>query len=74
MGVKAGGAQNVEGILTLWQNAAPKLQQEIWVHGAYSRNKMTVEGVNALFSWVGAVITGWHKFQFVLVLINNNFL
>ena len=35
---------------------------------------MTLESVNALFSWFGAVIMGWHKFQFVLVLINNNFL
>ena len=35
---------------------------------------MTLEGVNALFSWVGAVIMGWQKFQFVLVLINDNFL
>ena len=43
-------------------------------HGAYSRNKMTLEGVDVLLSWVGAVIMGWHKFQFVLVLINNNFL
>ena len=35
---------------------------------------MTLEGVDALFSWVGAVIMGWHKFQFVLVLTNNNIL
>ena len=35
---------------------------------------MTLESVNALFSWVGAVIMGWHKFQFVLVLISDNFL
>ena len=35
---------------------------------------MTLEGVNALFSWVGAVIMGWHKFQVVLVLINENVL
>ena len=50
MGVEAGGAQHVEGILTLRHNAASKVQWEIWVHGAYSRNKMTLEGVNALFS------------------------
>ena len=74
MGVEAGGAQHVEGILTLRQNTARKVQREIWVHGAYARNKMTLEGVNAFFSWVGAVIMGLHKFQFVLVLINNNFL
>ena len=35
---------------------------------------MILEGVNELFSWVGAVIMGWHKFQFVLVLINDNVL
>ena len=35
---------------------------------------MTLESVNALFSWVGAVIMGWHKLQFFLVLINDNFL
>ena len=35
---------------------------------------MTLEGVNALFSWVGAVIMGWHKDYFVLVLINDNVL
>ena len=35
---------------------------------------MTIENVNAIFSWVGAVIMGWHKFQFVLVLINDNVL
>ena len=34
MGVEEGGAQHVEGILTLRQNAAPKVQWEIWVHGA----------------------------------------
>ena len=56
------------------QNAAPKVQGGIWVHGAESRNKMTLESVNALFSWVGVVIMGWHKFQFVLVLINDDFL
>ena len=72
MRVEAGGAQNVEGILALRKNAAPKLQWETWVHGAEYRNKMTLEGVNAIFSWVGAVIMGWHKFQFVLVLIKNN--
>ena len=66
--------QHVEGILALRQNAVPKVQREIWVYGAYSRNKMTLEGVNALFSWVGALIMGWHKFQFVLVFVNNNFL
>ena len=35
---------------------------------------MTLESVNALFSWVGAVIMGWYKFQFVLLLINDNLL
>ena len=35
---------------------------------------MTLESVNALFRWVGAVIMGWHKLQFVLVLINDNVL
>ena len=35
---------------------------------------MTLESVNALFSWVGAVIMGWHKFQFVLVLISDDVL
>ena len=35
---------------------------------------MTLESVNALFSWVGAVIMGWNKFQFVLVLMNDNVL
>ena len=34
VGVEAGGAQYVEGILTLRQNAAPKVQREIWVHDA----------------------------------------
>ena len=34
MGVEAGGAQHVEGIFTLRQNAAPKVQREIRVHGA----------------------------------------
>ena len=35
---------------------------------------MTLESVNALFSWVGTVIMGWHKFHFFLVLINDDFL
>ena len=35
---------------------------------------MTLECVNALFSWFVAVIMGWHKFQFVLVLINDDVL
>ena len=35
---------------------------------------MTLESVNALFSWVGAVIMGWHKFQFVFVLMNYDVL
>ena len=35
---------------------------------------MKLEGVNALFSWDGAVIMGWNKSQFVLVLINDNVL
>ena len=52
MGVEARGAQHVEGILPLRQNAAPKVQQEIWVHGASSRNKITLECVNALLSWL----------------------
>ena len=60
LGVQAGGAQHVEGILTLRYNAAPKVQREIWVHGAYPRNKMTLEGVDALFRWVGALVMGWH--------------
>ena len=33
---------------------------------------MTLESVNALLGWVGAVIIGWHKLQFFLVLINDN--
>ena len=32
------------------------------------------QSVNANIRWVGAVIMGWHKFQFVLVLINNDVL
>ena len=74
MRVEAVGEHHVQGILALRQNAAPKVQGEIWVYGAQSRNKMTLESVNALFNWIGAVIMGWHKFQFVLVLINNNVL
>ena len=35
---------------------------------------MTLESVNALFSWVGAVIMGWHKFQFDFVLMNDDVL
>ena len=35
---------------------------------------MTLESVNAIFSWVCAVIMGWHKFQFVFVLINYDVL
>ena len=35
---------------------------------------MILEGVNALLRWVGAVIMGWNKFQFVFVFIRNNFL
>ena len=35
---------------------------------------MILESVNALFSWVGAVIMGWHKFQFVFVLMNDDVL
>ena len=35
---------------------------------------MTLESVNALFSWVGAVIIGCHKFQFVFVLMNDDVL
>ena len=35
---------------------------------------MTLEGVNEIFSWVGAVIMGWHKFQFVFVLMNDDVL
>ena len=72
MRVEARCAQHVEDILALRQNATPKVQREIWVHGAYSKNKMTLEIVNALFSWVSAVIMGWHKFQFVFVLMNND--
>ena len=74
MRVEAGGTQHVLGILSLRQNAAPRVQRDIWVHGAYSRNKMTIESVNALFIWVGAVIMEWHKFQFVFLLVNNDVL
>ena len=35
---------------------------------------MTLECVNALLSWVGLVIMGWHKFKFVFVLIHDNVL
>ena len=35
---------------------------------------MTLECVNALLSWGGLVIMGWHKFKFVVVLIHNNVL
>ena len=35
---------------------------------------MTLESVNALFSWVGEVITGWHKLQFIFVLMNDDVL
>ena len=35
---------------------------------------MTLESVYALFSSVGAVIMGWHKFQFVFVLMNYDVL
>ena len=35
---------------------------------------MTLESVNALFSWVGAVIIGWNKFQFFLVLMKDDVL
>ena len=35
---------------------------------------MTLEGVNALLRWVGAVVMGWHEFQFVFVFIHNNLL
>ena len=35
---------------------------------------MTLEGVDALLRWVGAMIMGWHDFQFVFVLIQNNIL
>ena len=60
--------------MALRKNAAPKVQREIWVHGAQTRNKITLESVNALFSWVGAVIMGWHKFQFVFVLKKDDVL
>ena len=33
MWVEARGAQHVEGILSLRQNATPQVQREIWVHG-----------------------------------------
>ena len=58
----------------LWNNAAPKVQREIWVHGAQTRNKVTLESVNAIFSWVGAVIVGCHKLQSVFVLMNDDVL
>ena len=35
---------------------------------------MTLESVTALFSWVGGVIMGWQNFQFVFVLMNDDFL
>ena len=35
---------------------------------------MTLKGVNALLCWVGAVVMGWHQFQFVFLFIHNNFL
>ena len=35
---------------------------------------MTLEGVNAFFSSVDEVTIGWHKLQFVLVLMNNDVL
>ena len=35
---------------------------------------MTLEGVDALLRWVGAVIIGWHEFRFVFVFIHNNVL
>ena len=66
MRVEARGTQHVYGILALRKNTAPQVQREIWVHGAQTRNKVTLESVNALFSWVGAVIVGWHKLQSVL--------
>ena len=74
MRVEARGAQHVEGILALRQNAAPQVQREIWVHGAYTINKVTLESVNALFSWVGAVIVGWHKLQLVFFWMNDDVL
>ena len=74
MRVEARGAQHVEGILALRQNAAPKVQREIWVHGAKTINKVILESINALFSWVGAVIVGWHKLQSVFVLMNDDVL
>ena len=35
---------------------------------------MTLEFVDELLRWVGAVVIGWHEFQFVFVFIHNNFL
>ena len=35
---------------------------------------MTLEGVDALLLWVGALIMGLHEFQFVFVFIHNNVL
>ena len=35
---------------------------------------MTLEGVDAILRWVGAVVMGWHEFQFVFVFIHNNLL
>ena len=60
--------------MALRQNAAPQVQREIWVHGAQTKNKVTLESVNALFSWVVAVIVGWHKLQSVFVLMNDDVL
>ena len=74
MRVEAQGAQHVEGILALRHNAAPQVQREIWVHDDHTRNKVTLESVNALFNWVGAVIVGWHKLQSVFVLMNDDVL
>ena len=74
MRVEVRGVQHIWGILALRQNAAPQVQREIWVHSAQNRNKVTLESVNAIFGWVGAVIVGWHKLQSVFVLMNDDVL
>ena len=35
---------------------------------------MTLEGVDALLSWVGAVVMGWPEFHFVFLFVHNNLL
>ena len=35
---------------------------------------MTLENVNALLRWVGAVIMGWHKFQSAFILMKDDVL